>query len=174
MDPSVVTDRDIIPPYVGNGSSAGCTFRETENRESPTRHSWSFCDHSTFNLRIGPNYAQSLKKAPSPPAIMQIVAVDMMRCDSRIDNVAKNFALNPEWNDVETNHPGVPPIFVVNVQVPDTKSLLKSELYIFCIQQLPDNFSPSFFSTIDNGSGWSLVFYFLVTQVLTQIYLEIM
>jgi hypothetical protein len=108
---------DAIPPFVGNGSLAGCSFRETEDRETPTKHSWSCCDHNTFNLRIGPNYTQNLRKGPSPPAIMQIAAVDMIRCDSRVDNVAKMFALNPEWSDIDTGHPGVPPIFVVNVQV---------------------------------------------------------
>ena len=39
-------------------------------------NTWSFCNSSSFNLRVGPNYASNKKKAPSPPSLLEIVGVE--------------------------------------------------------------------------------------------------
>jgi hypothetical protein len=55
--------------------------------------------------------------------------------------------LPPSWlENAETGDPLVPPIFILNVQV-------------------PSDFSSSFFTEITDGPGWSLVMYFKLTEV---------
>jgi hypothetical protein len=39
-------------------------------------HTWCICDHSTFNVRVGPDYARYKKKGPSGPPIYEPFAVD--------------------------------------------------------------------------------------------------
>jgi hypothetical protein len=47
---------------------------------------------------------------------MSLVGADIVRCDSRIDHIASYLQLHPEWN-IETLHPDIPSIFIVNAQV---------------------------------------------------------
>ena len=51
-----------------------------------------------------------------------------------------------EWTNIDTNNPNVPPLLVVNAQI-------------------PSDFSATIFYSNDDGEGWSLVIYFRITQV---------
>jgi hypothetical protein len=52
----------------------------------------------------------------------------------------------PEWLNVNSGNPKIPPLFILNVQV-------------------PSDFSSSFFTEVTDGPGWSLVLYFKLRQV---------
>mmetsp|Transcript_31776 Transcript_31776/g.53595 ORF Transcript_31776/g.53595 Transcript_31776/m.53595 type:complete len:401 (+) Transcript_31776:213-1415(+) len=111
----------------------------------PPRHTFSDCDASSFFLRVGPNYSKTGAKAPAGPSLYEVVGVDFVRCDTRIDDYASKVQLPPEWTAVDTHHPLIPPLFVVNAQ-------------------LPEDFSFSFFNSKDDGLGWSLAIFFRIRR----------
>jgi hypothetical protein len=43
--------------------------------------------------------------------------ISFVQCTSRIDDFAGNVNIPQEWLDIDTHVEGVPPLFVVNVQV---------------------------------------------------------
>ena len=47
--------------------------------------------------------------------------------------------------DVQTNHPSVPPVLVVQIQIPTD--------------------SPPLLGTVEDGPGWAIVMYFKISQV---------
>lgn len=57
---------------------AGETFPESENsmKGDKASNSWSKCDPSSFDLRVGPNYAKNKNKKPSLGSLMEIVGVE--------------------------------------------------------------------------------------------------
>jgi hypothetical protein len=143
---------------------AGETFprNETGNSEAESQqHSWSNCDSEHFHLRSGQNYLKNQEKAPSPPSLMDLVGADIVRCQSRIDHIASSLQLHPEWLD-HVITPDIPSLFIINVQVSSGDILNAS---IILLLQIPEDFSTSFFSSVDNGQGWSLVLYFKLTEV---------
>jgi len=112
---------------------------------------WRGCSASTFSLRIGPDYSRNKKKGPSADALMELVGVDLVRAPSRIDLIGSKLTLPPEFLTVsgvegqETGDPLVPPLFIVNCQV-------------------PSEFPTSLFSEVTDGPGWSIVYYFRMTS----------
>ena len=55
-------------------------------------------------------------------------------------------SLPPAWSEMVTHDPKVPPLFIINFQI-------------------PSEFPTSFFTEITDGPGWSLVLYFRMSQV---------
>eukprot|EP01038_Epipyxis_sp_PR26KG_P004811 gene4811-6740_t len=115
------------------------------NGNSFESNTWSECEAGTFSMRIGPNYNKFKKKAPSAKSLYDLAGVDFIKCSRRIDNFASYVKIPDEWKSIDTHHPGIPPVIVVNTQ-------------------LPSDFSSSFFKEITDGDGWSLVIYFKITQ----------
>lgn len=62
----------------------------------------------------------------------------------RVDHAAERFQL-PDTSHIQTNNPHVPPIFVVQLQIPSDPP-------------------KSIFSSSDNGPGWALVMYYRITE----------
>jgi len=114
----------------------------TPQRTSPV-HSWSTIDHTEFNVRIGPNYSWNKKKAPSASPLYECFAVDVFSAAARIDHAAERFAIPKKYTDVDTHSAFVPPVFVVQIQIPAD--------------------SPSFFSSVTDGPGWSICMFFAIT-----------
>ncbi len=106
-------------------------------------HSWKNIDASGFNLRVGPNYKKTGAKAPSGPSLYELVGLDVIQSPKRIDDIASKIDLPADWTCVPSNHPLVPPVLVINAQ-------------------LPSSFDSSFFTEITDGDGWSLVHYFRI------------
>jgi UDP:flavonoid glycosyltransferase YjiC (YdhE family) len=77
---------------------------------------WRKGDDSLFKVRVGPNYKKLGKKAPSEPSLYELVAVDIIRSDKRMTDFSQ-YLRYPE-PDIQTNHPGVPPLFVMNGTIP--------------------------------------------------------
>jgi hypothetical protein len=58
---------------------AGTTIprgEESDGKGEYPNNTWSPCDATTFSLRIGPNYNRNKQKAPSAPALLDIVGVE--------------------------------------------------------------------------------------------------
>jgi hypothetical protein len=100
---------------------AGRTLPRHDDHTSPiderVPHTWSHCHHENFHLRSGQDYSKNQEKSPSPPSLMSLVGADIVRCESRVDHIASYLQLHPEWTDIETLHPDIPPFFIVNTQV---------------------------------------------------------
>lgn len=108
-------------------------------------HTWSPLDHRVFQVRIGPDYSRHKKKAPSAVPLYDIVGVDVFRTKARMDHIARDFHL-PDVSRIQTHHSSVPPLFIIQLQIPSEPP-------------------PSFFSTTEDGPGWSIVMYYKITEV---------
>eukprot|EP00595_Chromulina_sp_UTEXLB2642_P000839 CAMPEP_0196765826 /NCGR_PEP_ID=MMETSP1095-20130614/13828_1 /TAXON_ID=96789 ORGANISM="Chromulina nebulosa, Strain UTEXLB2642" /NCGR_SAMPLE_ID=MMETSP1095 /ASSEMBLY_ACC=CAM_ASM_000446 /LENGTH=230 /DNA_ID=CAMNT_0042124799 /DNA_START=137 /DNA_END=826 /DNA_ORIENTATION=- len=76
---------------------------------------------------------------------MRLAAIDYVSCSNRIDNIGSKVILPDEWTNINTHHSFIPPVFIVNLQV-------------------PSQFPTSLFTEINDGPGWSLVYYFVMTN----------
>ena len=86
----------------------------------PKHNTWSYCDSSVFHLRIGPNYQKNGLKAPSNQALYNIVGIDVIKTPNKIDNIGSKVRIPDEWKSIRCNRNCVPPIFIVNLQMPET------------------------------------------------------
>jgi hypothetical protein len=73
------------------------------------------------------------------------VGVDCVQSNSRIDDIGSKLTFPSKWKDLDTHRAGVPPLFIINFQI-------------------PSEFPTSIFKEITDGPGWSLVLYFRMTQ----------
>ena len=82
-----------------------------------SNHSWCSCHHSNFLLRSGQNYQRNQEKSPSPPPIMDLIGVDIVRCEKRIDHFTAFIQLHQQWlqSNIENNQ--IPSLFIINTQV---------------------------------------------------------
>jgi hypothetical protein len=132
-------------PMIDGKPIAGSTLEEvTEPQRLAPEHTWSKIDHSDFNVRIGPNYSYHKKKAPSPPALYDAFAVDVFCSHTRMDHATPKFHLPDEYTSIDTHDPYVPPIMVVQIQIPAEE--------------------PPLFVTVDDGPGWCIMMYFKISD----------
>lgn len=136
--------KEYIPPI---GETADDSKSDNNNKKivSPNNNTWSRCLSSVFHLRVGPNYAKNGNKAPSNDALYNIVGIDIVRTPSKIDNIGSKITIPDEWKSIRCHRSGVPPIFIVNFQ-------------------MPAEFPTTIFKTIKDGPGWSIVFYLQMSQ----------
>lgn len=106
-------------------------------------HTWQICDPTSFNVRQGPNYSRNKKKGPSGPSIYEPFAVDTFCARKRIDHIAQHLSL-PDVSDVDTHNPHVPPILMIQLQLPSD--------------------APPLFGTVEDGPGWAIVMYFKISK----------
>lgn len=80
-------------------------------------HTWSQVGAEKFLVRRGPNYSKNKLKSPSSGSLYELKAVDWYKSSSKVDGVARRLVASglPE---AEFSHPSVPPLLVVNVQLP--------------------------------------------------------
>lgn len=117
------------------------------------RNTWSQCQHDTFSCRIGPNYGWNGKKSSSPSALMHCVGMEFVKCDKRIDDIGSKVKIPDEWI-IETNNSLIPPIFIVNVQIPAENPI-------------------SLFQEINDGTGYSLAYYFQLKPEIAESYKDL-
>ena len=78
---------------------------------------WSPTDASVFPVRCGPDYKKNGQKAPSAPALYDVLSVDIIDSASTLQShVAERMAL-PEAPPVAECGP-LPPLFIVSYQMP--------------------------------------------------------
>lgn len=139
-------------PVMTSFKEGSLESRYDEDSESNT---WNQISHSIFELRTGPDYARNKTKGPSPPALCQLMGIDLFRFPKRVDNIGSRIKFPQAWlaedmlgHDVKPE--GVPKIFIVNVQIP-TANLTQGGI-------------TSFFTDKDDGEGISVVYYFKLTE----------
>jgi hypothetical protein len=115
----------------------------TSQRNS-SDHTWCKADHRMFQVRKGPEYSRFKKKAPSGPPIFEAFAVDVFCTKNRIDNATRRFSL-PDTSHIDTHNPHVPPIFVIQIQIPSDPP-------------------PSFFTSVEDGPGWAILMYYRISE----------
>ena len=126
---------------------AGESVKNTADRPEDPNNTWSEQISSTFELRIGPDYERNKKKAPAGTPLFELLGMDLFSSDAKVDHIASKLRFPSEWTEGDlsnTNNSHILPIFVVNVQVPKDMS---TNLF-------------SIFEEIDDGVGFSLVYYY--------------
>ena len=113
------------------------------------RHVWGKGTHSNFNLRVGPNYKKTGAKEPSGPALYDVMGMDVFYSSERIKDVGSKVKFPDEWTNIETNHPDVPPMFVVNGQLPEVSV---------------GSTVGSLFVDKSDGPGWNYVIYYRLSE----------
>lgn len=83
-------------------------------------HSYANTDASTFQLRVGPNYKKNKQKAPSAPALYDLLSMDFLYADSPLKNTADKFCIPsiPGITDISTGHAHIPPMLIINTWLP--------------------------------------------------------
>lgn len=142
-----VSDDKAAPTRIAGQTMPKCTLDRKDEKADyqGVDNTWANGVSSKFNVRQGPNYNSNKKKAPSNQSLMTLVGVDCINTPSRIDNFGSNVILPNEWKDADTNVKGVPSLFIVNVQI-------------------PSEFPTTIFKEITDGPGYSIVFYYKLTD----------
>ena len=83
-------------------------------------HSYANTDASAFQLRVGPNYKKNKQKAPSAPALYDLLSMDFLYADSPLKNTADKFRIPsiPGITDISTGHAHIPPMLIINTWLP--------------------------------------------------------
>ena len=109
-------------------------------------NTWSNCSAETFSCRVGPNYQWSGNKEPSSTSLYECVGVDWIKSEYRVDDIPSKVKIPDDFIDNKYDKSaGLPPLLVVNIQVPSDNNL-------------------AIFAECMDGAGYSLVFYFKITQ----------
>ena len=74
------------------------------------------------------------------------------KASSRIDNIGAKVALPEEWTSAKTYNDKVPPVFIVQSQLPEVSMIGL----------------PSFMTEITDGQGWSITIYFKIKDSTVQ------
>lgn len=115
----------------------------------PEAHIWSDCASDNFSLRVGPKYDETRAKAPSGQSLYEPIGFDLYHSKERIDNIGGGIQLPEEWTNIETNHPDVPPVFIMVAQIPEVN--LMSGMASFVVDK-------------SDGPGLSYVMYFRIRE----------
>ena len=104
----------------------------------PPRHTWEGTPASAFHVR-GPHYKQAGRKQPSLDSFYSLVSFDLVKTPAGCVNHVARF-INLEKLRPTRSHPGFPPLFVVNTQLPDGE--------------------PAMFNSAEDGPSRSAIFVF--------------
>lgn len=112
-----------------NSSLLPSTTISSSSNTSNIQHTWNKCNYNNFILRSGLNYIKNQLKSPSPPSILSLIGVDIIRCENRIDNIYNYINLNwlNNYKNIEINNYIIPTLFIFNIQV----SFYSYFLYLF-------------------------------------------
>ena len=103
-------------PCVGQEETCKWTPRMDIDEMAPNTccDSWA----ELWNLRIGPNYKKTGKKAPSPPSLYEFVGLEVYETPNPCSNIAKYLRIPKPSFDTH----GLPGIVVVNLQQPNCEN----------------------------------------------------
>ena len=85
----------------------------------PPRHTWEGTPASAFHIR-GPHYKRAGRKQPSLDSFYTLVSFDLVKTPAGCVNHVARF-IDLEKLRPTRSHPGFPPLFVVNTQLPDSE-----------------------------------------------------
>ena len=88
----------------------------TENLPEVDAPSWSVCDPKTWRVRCGPNYRKNKYKAFSKsPPLYNMVAVDVFRCEQKVENFAKYLRIG---SSIASRDPNLAEIMIITLLAP--------------------------------------------------------
>eukprot|EP00906_Rhabdomonas_costata_P005350 RCo008027 len=115
------------------------THHEDPHNTCPP-HTWTNCLAATFNVRQGPNYARTSRKAPSGESLFEVFAVDAYTTEKKVPHFGDHVALPPRGEKGTAPRLPVPELLIINLMIP--------------------SYAPSLvWSGPGDGDGWCLVFY---------------
>ncbi|CAM9296448.1 unnamed protein product, partial [Sphacelaria rigidula] len=110
--------------------------------ESAPPHTWNNGDSSVFRLR-GKGYMQDKMKVTPGETLYEVVGMDVFATEARIGNIASEVVMDSLTKDLpQIPVPGVPPMLVLNVQLPSA--------------------SPALMSAAEDGPGYQCVYYYRI------------
>ncbi|CAM9642515.1 unnamed protein product [Laminaria digitata] len=103
-------------------------------------HSWSNGDRSVFRVRSKGYMVDKMKVTPAE-SLYDMVGMDIFATEARVGNMASEIVLDSIAKDLpKVDVPGVPPLLVINVQLPSAP--------------------PALMSSAEDGPGYQCVLYF--------------
>ncbi|GAB5368101.1 hypothetical protein AAMO2058_001289100 [Amorphochlora amoebiformis] len=118
-----------------------------------TNEKLGFCPGSNFRLRVGPDYPNNGKKAPSGPAMYNLRAVDMVETKRKVSHISRFFDRSKtkldEKEDVLKGDiiNGIPRFFVVTYMLPSYKPSMSL-----------------FNAAVTDGPGFTVIFLFVLSK----------
>ncbi|CAM9381701.1 unnamed protein product [Ectocarpus sp. 4 AP-2014] len=107
-------------------------------------HSWSNGINSVFHVR-GKGYMQDKLKVSPAESLYDMVGLDIFSTEARVGNMASEVVLDTVTKDLPAvSVPGVPPLLVINVQLPSA--------------------SPALMTSAEDGPGVQCVMYFRMKE----------
>lgn len=141
---------EFINEQIRSLTAAKSLTKVPKNRnfdELSGKNTWSECNAETFSCRVGPNYQWTGTKEPSAESLYECVGVDWIKSEYRVDDIPSKIKIPDTFGEGKSddNISGLPPLLAVNIQVPADNAL-------------------ALFAECTDGAGFSLVFYFKITQ----------
>ncbi|GMI06894.1 hypothetical protein TrVE_jg13041 [Triparma verrucosa] len=139
-------NRSVIDPSVIRPANVKTPFGETYSTQAFPATS---PPANIFNLRVGPNYKRTGKKAPSGPELYKLDKCDLVQTSTSRLNVINGSEFQhfvPELSDKVLEGTKIPAQMIVTANLPTD--------------------SPSMFSTAENGPSFVVVFYFSASGML--------
>eukprot|EP00966_Prymnesium_polylepis_P231069 5347076-Prymnesium_polylepis.1 len=103
------------------------------------KHTWTPCPGAAFDVRAGPDYRRTGRKAPSTSALYEVFAVDAFTTSRKVAHIGRGVAL-PASADALPPEAGLPPHLIINWMVPNYQRRMFAQRQV-------------------DGPGWNLVWY---------------
>jgi hypothetical protein len=111
----------------------------------PLQSNWLSREGKEFEVRKGPNYYSSKKKAPSLSTMYKVFAVDLVHCANKVDNIGQYV----EWERLLRN----------STASTEFKSDVGEVPRYMVVNWIFPGFSPKLLSTNSDGESFSMVLY---------------
>ena len=138
---------DAAAIYTEGGKlRVGRMMKRADSDVNMPDQSWCNVSGTTFDTRIGPDYATHKKKEASKPCVYECAAIDLYSCETKVQHVGRFMDLPGDHLDDSENNGYLPSTFIVNFQLPNYP--LENAIWGQCA---------------GDGPGYSLVFYFVLS-----------
>lgn len=124
----------------------GRMMKRADSEVNMPDQSWCNVSGTSFDTRIGPDYATHRKKGSSKPCVYECAAIDLYSCETKVQHVGRFMDLPGDHLDDSENNGYLPATFIVNFQLPNYA--LENAIWGQCA---------------GDGPGYSLVFYFVLS-----------
>ncbi|GAB5355572.1 hypothetical protein AAMO2058_000217000 [Amorphochlora amoebiformis] len=127
------------------GSSSEAKAAPKAESEKSKAPAWIGLNGTSFQVRMGPDYAKNKKKAASKESFYECVGIDCLASPRKISNIGRYFYPSDGQEKKSTSKKNPFP-----------------EIFIFALQ-LPD-YAPSMMSSQGDGAGYTIVFHYKLTE----------
>mmetsp|Transcript_21809 Transcript_21809/g.32476 ORF Transcript_21809/g.32476 Transcript_21809/m.32476 type:complete len:1249 (-) Transcript_21809:150-3896(-) len=121
-------EKKVVPKVLTGKILAGSSLQFVKP-DSPVLNSYTTSHYNNFRVRAGPNYRKEKKKLPSKRELFDLVSVDILKTDRKVENFVPYLEFEPKTVDVlearqiqiDKNRPDlkIPAIFSVQLTWPN-------------------------------------------------------